>query len=253
MTQTILSRLSALGRVVAAAALLGVAAPASAAAAPAAPEAPPRVTSRDVAASNAKVRAAYDALVTMWTAGFERIGERFEAPELYRYRGAARTGCGIMGSGNAGYCLRDNSIYFDELFVAAQAKAAARELGTDGDMSAIGVIAHEVGHAVALQLGYASRFTYENESTADCLAGAFTRQAGRDGSLEEGDIEEAFYGMSRAGDPDPQLTGDERVDRRIRARAALMGHGTQEQRMRNFRRGLNGGPGACMAALKGMK
>ncbi|HKG95127.1 MAG TPA: neutral zinc metallopeptidase [Gemmatimonadaceae bacterium] len=216
-------------------------------------ESRPTVTSRDIAASNAKVRAAYDALVAMWSAGFEQLGERFEAPELYRYRGAARTGCGVMGSGNAGYCLRDNAVYFDEVFVAAQAKAAARELGTDGDMSAIGVIAHEMGHAVALQLGYASRFTYDNESTADCLAGAFTRQAGRDGSLEEGDIDEAFYGMSRAGDPDPQLTGDPRVDRRILARASLMGHGTQEQRIQNFRRGLNGGPGACMAALRGLK
>lgn len=250
----IVSRISGGIRAAALTVALGVGVVGVTAAAPVAPrESAPVVTTRDVEASNAKVRAAYDALVTMWSQGFDQLGERFEVPELYRYRGAARTGCGIMGSGNAAYCLRDNAVYFDEIFVAAQAKAAARELGTDGDMSAIGVIAHEMGHAVALQLGYASRFTYDNESTADCLAGAFTRQAGKDGSLEEGDVEEAFYGMSRAGDPDPELTGDPRLDRRILARASLMGHGTQEQRMQNFRRGLDGGPGACMVQLRGMK
>ena len=55
----------------------------------------------------------------------------------------------------------------------AQAKRAAQELGTDGDMAAVGVIAHEMGHAVALQLGFASPRTYENEAVADCLAGVW--------------------------------------------------------------------------------
>lgn len=140
----------------------------------------------------------------------------------------------------------DNTIYFDEIFVAAQAKRAALELGTDGDMAAIGIIAHEVGHAVAFQLGYASRFTYQNESVADCLAGAFAEYADRSGSLEEGDVDEAFFAMAAAVDPTPPLTGNERRDRRILRAAAVMGHGTREQRTGNFRRGLEGGAGACL-------
>ena len=56
--------------------------------------APPRstieVTTQDVAASNAKVQAAYDALVTMWSADFKQIGERFDAPEIMRYRSTNR-------------------------------------------------------------------------------------------------------------------------------------------------------------------
>jgi predicted metalloprotease len=114
-------------------------------------------------------------------------------------------------------------------------------------MAGIGVLAHEVGHAVAMQLGHASRLAYDNESTADCLAGAFARQASRDGSLEKGDVEEAFFGMAAAGDPEPELTGDRRIDRRILVRAAVMGHGTREQRTANFRAGLDGGAGACLA------
>jgi predicted metalloprotease len=84
------------------------------------------------------------------------------------------------------------------------------------------------------------------EATADCLAGAFTEESSRNGSLEPGDVDEAFFGMAAAGDPTPQLTGDERVDRRILRVASVMGHGTREQRTANFRRGLNGGPGACL-------
>ncbi len=70
------------------------------------------------------------------------------------------------------YCPSDNTIYSDHVFVARQAKAAAAQLGTDGDMAAAGIIAHEMGHAVQIQLGEDSNIHYENEATADCLAGA---------------------------------------------------------------------------------
>ena len=204
------------------------------------------VTSSDIAASNAKVRMAHSALAQMWTGYFRDAGHRFVVPALVRYRGGAASSCGIMRRNNAGYCPSDNTIYFDEVFVAAQAKEAGRQLGTDGDMAAVGIIAHEMGHAVSLQLGYTSRSTYAMEATADCLAGAFAEQAKRDGSLEAGDIEEAFFGMAAAGDPAPELTGNNRIDRRIMRVASIMGHGTREQRTENFRQGLEGGAGACL-------
>jgi predicted metalloprotease len=208
------------------------------------------VTPADVAASNAKIEGAYGDLADLWTDALARRGARFATPDLVRYHGAAPSACGVMSAGNAAYCIRDNSIYYDERFVAAQAKSAAERLGTDGDMAAVGVIAHEMGHAVAMQLGHLSRFTYDNESVADCLAGAFARAADDSGRLEPGDVDEAFYGMATAADPAPQLTGDRRVDRAILVRAALMGHGSQQQRMSNFQTGLDGGPGACLAELR---
>ncbi|HET7458773.1 MAG TPA: neutral zinc metallopeptidase [Gemmatimonadaceae bacterium] len=208
------------------------------------------VTAADVAASNAKAAAAYDHLVAMWRGEFASVGARFHAPALARYRVAAGTACGVMRAGNASYCPGDNVIYYDEVFVAAQAKRTAAHTGTDGDMASVGIIAHEMGHAVAIQLGHVSRFPYEDEATADCLAGAFTRQADADGMLEQGDVDEAFDAMAMAGDPAPELTGDRRVDRRIVMSAALMGHGTYEQRMENFRSGLEGGAGACLAEFR---
>jgi hypothetical protein len=211
------------------------------------------LTERDVAASNQKVRAAYSDLASMWSAGFAQLGDRFAAPRLLRYRGAVRSACGIMQPSNAAYCPRENAIYYDEVFVAAQAKGAAIELGTDGDMAGIGVIAHEMGHAVAMQLGYESPVAYENEAAADCLAGAFAQHADRNGSLEKGDVDEAFFGMAAAADPTPELTGNRRIDRVILTRAAVMAHGTKDQRMENFRAGLQGGAGACFEELRGVK
>ena len=204
-----------------------------------------RVTLREIEASNAEVRMAYGALMEMWARHFEQVGLAFEAPALLRYRGTVRTSCGTMPQDNAVYCPRRNAIYFDEVFIAAMAKQVGRELGTDGDMAAVGVIAHEVGHAVAMQLGFASRFTYVNESVADCLAGAFARQSARDGYLEQGDLEEAFLGMALAGDPAIEAAAA-RGDARRRTHAALASHGTREQRMQNFRAGLERGPSACL-------
>ena len=205
------------------------------------------ITARDVTASNEKVVMAHGALASMWRSNFRGIGAQFAVPGLARYRGRpTASACGVMRPNNAGYCPRDNTIYFDDVFVALQAKNAALELGTDGDMAAVGIIAHEMGHAVAIQLGVQSRATYPNEAIADCLAGAFTDESRRNGSLEKGDIEEAFFGMAAAGDPTPELTGNPRMDNRILRVASIMGHGTREQRTANFRRGLDGGAGACL-------
>ena len=247
------------GRAAALAIFVSLAAPASAANAATAPSSPARdatrveLTERDVAASNQKIRAAYSDLVTMWRDGFAQLRERFATPRLLRYRGAARSACGVMQPNNAAYCPLENAIYYDEVFVAAQAKSAALELGTDGDMAGIGVIAHEMGHAVAIQLGYDSPVAYENESAADCLAGAFAEHAARSGSLERGDVEEAFFGMAAAADPTPELTGNRRVDRVILTRAARMAHGSKEQRQANFRSGFEGGAGACFDQLSGVR
>jgi predicted metalloprotease len=207
------------------------------------------LTAEDVRASNEEAAAAYGALVSMWTKELGEIGERFVAPRFVRYRGNTRTSCGVMPASNAVYCFNNNTIYYDDVFLAAQAKLTGHALGTDGDMAAVGIIAHEMGHAVAMQLGLRSQSTYENEAVADCLAGAFVKQAQKDGSLEDGDLDEAFHAMAAAGDPELRPTGDRRLDRRRAAVLARYGHGTQEQRMQNFRDGLEGGGGACIEDL----
>jgi predicted metalloprotease len=207
---------------------------------------PIRVTRSDVEWSNEKVSMAYGALADMWTKEFQSVGERFVVPRVVRYRGNALTACGMISANNAQYCQANNAIYYDEVFVAGMAKIAAENLRTDGDMTGIGIIAHEMGHAVAMQLGYRSRNSYENEKTADCLAGAFAHQAERDKSLEPGDEEEAIFGMSMAGDPEVNSTGDARYDRLVQMRMQRQAHGTRDQRVANFREGFSRGPAACL-------
>jgi hypothetical protein len=213
--------------------------------------APVEVTTREVEASNAKIASAYSALAAMWSKNFQQIGERFVVPRIARYESSVYTPCGVIRPENAEYCNRNNTIYYDEVFTAGMAKRAARALNTDGDMAAIGIIAHEAGHAVAMQLGHVYRTSYDNESVADCLAGAFAKQAEHDGELESGDVDEALFGMALAGDPTPELTGNVRYDAMIKRRLARESHGTREQRMQNFRDGFGGGPGACLEDFRG--
>ena len=125
-----------------------------------------RVTAEDIRASNAEAQAAYDALVAMWSEEFRAAGKRFAAPRVVRYRGNIATQCGVMPASNATYCLETNTIYFDDAFVAGQAKITGRALNSDGDMAAVGIIAHEMGHAVAFQLGHIFRDSYKNESVS---------------------------------------------------------------------------------------
>lgn len=207
------------------------------------------LTSRDVEASTEEAAAAHAALVAMWSQELRRSGASFRAPRLVRYRGNTRTQCGVMPANNAAYCFNNNTIYFDDVFLAAQAKMASHALGTDGDMAAVGIIAHEMGHAVAFQIGYRPRSSYENEKAADCLAGAFARHAERDGSLEDGDVEEAFFAMAAAADPEFESTGNPRLDSRRQARLSRQAHGTRAQRQTNFRNGFEHGPRACLPAL----
>lgn len=216
-----------------------------------APDEPVRIaiSSADVRAADAEARAAYGALVSMWTSEFRDNGLRFAAPRFARYRGNIRSECGIVPASNAAYCGANNTIYYDPVFLTVQAKMTGEALGLDGDMAAVGIIAHEMGHAVAFQLGYRSRSSYENERAADCLAGAFARHAARDGSLEDGDVEEAFFAMAAAADPEFQPTGDSRVDSRRQARISRQAHGTRAQRQNNFREGLERGPRACIPGL----
>ncbi|MDQ6831597.1 MAG: neutral zinc metallopeptidase [Gemmatimonadota bacterium] len=201
-------------------------------------------------ASNEKVAMAYTALVGMWSDNFKRRGVRFARPAIARYRGEALAECGVLQANNAMYCPSDNTIYYDDVFVARQAKAAAAQLGTDGDMAAVGIIAHEMGHAVQIQLGEDSNIPYENEATADCLAGAFTNQSEKDGSLEAGDLDEVFFGLAAAGDPTPQPTGSRRMDAQNALRARYLGHGTREQRLANFTVGYQHGAGGCLETFR---
>jgi hypothetical protein len=184
----------------------------------------------------------------VWRDVFTRAGRQYRDPVLVLFSGAAQTGCGFAeATVGPFYCPGDQRLYIDLDFLAEM----QRRLGAPGDFAAAYVIAHEVGHHVQNLIGVLSRvdqlrrgmseadsnaLQVRVELQADCLAGVWARRA-QDARqiLESGDVEEAL-GAAAA-------VGDDRLQRRARGTVVpeSFTHGTSEQRVRWFRRGIESG------------
>ncbi len=183
-----------------------------------------------------------------WSRLFAAEGRRYEPPRLVLFRDAVRSACGSASAAvGPFYCPADRQIYLDLAFLAEM----GRRLGAPGDFAQAYVIAHEVGHHVQTEIGITSRvealrrrlstaeanaLSVRMELQADCLAGVWAnRAAAARPILERGDIAE---GLAAAA-----AVGDDRLQRRAEGMVVpeSFTHGTSDQRMRWFRRGLEGG------------
>ncbi len=178
----------------------------------------------------------------VWTREFGRLGRRYEKPGLVFYKQQYPTGCGL-GDARMGpfYCPADRKIYIDLGFY----DDLEGQLQAPGDFAQAYVIAHEVGHHVQNLLGISDQVAalrgrpdYNQQSVrlelqADYLAGVWANQ--NQEYLERGDIEEAMRAANQIG--------DDAIQKRTRGRVVphAFTHGTSEQRMRWFRRGLENG------------
>lgn len=188
-----------------------------------------------------------------WEKLFADNGRRYEPPRLVLFPGVVRSACG-MASAAIGpfYCPLDSRVYIDLSFF----QELERRLGAPGDFAQAYVIAHEVGHHVQNLLGTADRVAGQRrrlpaaegnalsvrmELQADCYAGIWAHQLRQAGDiLEEGDIEEGLNAAS--------AIGDDRLQRRSQGYVVpeSFTHGTSEQRLRWFRRGMESGdPATC--------
>ncbi len=178
----------------------------------------------------------------IWTKEFARIGRQYEAPTLVVYRGVVRTACG-GGSAAMGpfYCPGDHKVYIDLGFY----DELAQTFQAPGDFAQAYVIAHEVGHHVQNLLGTSEKvsamrgrpdynqYSVRLELQADYYAGVWANQS-RD-YLEKGDIEEAMRAANAIGDDAIQKKSQGRVV------PHAFTHGSSEQRMRWFMKGLQSG------------
>jgi predicted metalloprotease len=178
----------------------------------------------------------------IWTNEFQRLGRTYTKPELVIYRDRYPTACGT-GDARMGpfYCPRDKKIYVDLRFY----NDLARQFDAPGDFAQAYVIAHEVGHHVQTLLGISQQvaemrgrpdyneYSVRLELQADFLAGLWARKNSR--YLDQGDIEEAFRAANQIG--------DDAIQRRTQGKVVphAFTHGTSEQRMRWFKRGLDSG------------
>ncbi|MHB0727587.1 KPN_02809 family neutral zinc metallopeptidase [Roseomonas mucosa] len=186
----------------------------------------------------------------VWTDQFAQLGRTYHDPTLVLFSGVTRSGCGTAQSETGPfYCPNDQKVYIDLDFM----QQLQNRLGARGDFAAAYIIAHEVGHHVQNELGtlerahqFQARYGGNSpefnqvqvrvELQADCYAGVWANLANRERHiLEDGDIEE---GLNAAA-----AVGDDRLQRQMRGtvQPETFTHGSSAQRVRWFRRGLEGG------------
>ena len=183
-----------------------------------------------------------------WQQVFRQSGKQYVEPTLVLFSGATRTACGV-GQAAMGpfYCPADQKIYIDLSFYQ-ELKTRYR---APGDFAQAYVIAHEVGHHVQNLLGIsgkvqaarerasereANALSVRLELQADCLAGVWAKNAdAARGILEAGDLEEALQAAT--------AIGDDTLQKQAQGYAVpdSFTHGSAEQRMRWFKRGMASG------------
>jgi uncharacterized protein len=178
-----------------------------------------------------KLASGRDMLDKFWRSEFAGEKIRYTSPKVVAFTNGVNSPCGVIGEGNAAYCGRNHTIYFDVNFFARMMRMTGANLDSDGDMAVIAILAHEWGHAVQAQTKISGKVPMYNELQADCLSGAFARYAAQQGVLEEGDTQEAAFAFAVGGDNAPWYSVD--------------AHGNSEMRVGSFKVGFQNGMEAC--------
>ena len=178
----------------------------------------------------------FDDIQASWVDDFERQGERYPMARIVVYRDAVRSGCGTTSSAvGPFYCPTDGKVYIDLSFY----QELQRRFGAPGDFAQAYVIAHELGHHIQNVEGRihssSNAESVQVELQADCLAGAWARDAERRGLIEPGDIGEAMAAAAAIGDDRIQQQTTGRINQESWT------HGSSEQRQAAWRRGYEGG------------
>ena len=188
-----------------------------------------------------------------WKAILPKYGVQYVEPTLVLFSQAVQSGCGMAQSGMGPfYCPLDQKVYVDMSFY----NELETRFGAPGDFAQAYVIAHEVGHHVQNLVGTAEQvqraqqragkaeaneLSVRMELQADCFAGVWAKNAAQSRQLlEAGDIEEGLRAAT--------AIGDDRIQKQTQGYVVqeAFTHGSSEQRVRWFRRGLEQGtPEAC--------
>ena len=183
-----------------------------------------------------------------WREIFRQGGQTYREPKLVLFSGAVQSACGIAQAAMGPfYCPLDETVYIDLIFY----RDLKERFRAPGDFAQAYVIAHEVGHHVQNQLGIMQKvqemrsrvdevrsndLSVRTELQADCFAGLWAYHADKSRHiLESGDIDEALNAASSIG--------DDRIQKQTRGQVVpdSFTHGSSEQRVRWFKRGIETG------------
>ena len=184
----------------------------------------------------------------VWNNIFQQSGARYQEPVLVIFDGRTTSPCGPASTGSGPfYCPADKKIYIDPGFYDVM----ERRLSAPGDFAQAYVVAHEVAHHVqnlegtipkvdryrrSVSKTEANKATVRLELQADCYSGVWTNRIQKSkGVLEEGDIQEALNAAFQIGDDTLQGRSGGHVN------PATFTHGTSEQRVDWFFKGLRSG------------
>jgi len=178
----------------------------------------------------------------------EELGRQYQPPTLVLFSGSVQSACGSAQSATGPfYCPADQKVYIDLVFY----QELKNRFKAPGDFAMAYIVAHEVGHHVQSILGISSQVEMQKrkvskkeanqlsvrlELQADFLAGVWAHHGQKmKNFLEKGDIEEAMNAAA--------AVGDDRIQLQARGYVVpdAFTHGTSEQRMRWFRKGLVNG------------
>jgi len=183
----------------------------------------------------------------VWNQVFREHGANYQEPTLVLFSDATQSGCGVGQSAMGPfYCPNDRKVYLDLSFF----RDLDTRFGAPGDFAQAYVVAHEVGHHVQVLTGTSERvhamqqrsseregnaMSVRLELQADCYAGVWGHYAAQHNLLDPGDAEEGLRAAAAIGDDNLQKA----------ARGFVVPdsftHGSSEQRMRWFSRGLKTG------------
>ena len=183
----------------------------------------------------------------VWGKIFQESKSQYRPPTLVLYDGQVRSTCGTAQSAMGPfYCEGDEKLYLDLSFF----RDLQTRFGAPGDFAQAYVIAHEVGHHVQKLTGTfqkieaaggrgsraeANQTSVRLELQADCYAGVWGNLAGTMNQLQSGDIAEALNAAT--------AIGDDRLQKQTQGRVVpeSFTHGSSEQRVRWFKRGMDSG------------
>jgi uncharacterized protein len=180
-----------------------------------------------------------------WTRILARENIRYPRAKLVLFRDYTQSGCGAAQSATGPfYCPVDQKVYLDLGFWDQ-----LKQYGASGEFAQAYVIAHEIGHHVQNVLGIESKvramqqqnprarnqLSVAMELQADCFAGVWARSTADRQILEQGDVPAALQAAA--------AVGDDRMQKMARGYVTpdSFTHGSSQQRVGWFNRGLNSG------------